>query len=264
VTRPVRPLFLDCDRSQGVVAWIGIMAHALLIAWYGAWLVIHGPDAGPLAYRLPVVILGALFVADLVSGVVHWATDTWFDEVVYTRVISIAREHHIHPHHIVGYGFRDYVAYSSWPILISLAPVGLLLTLLPHPGAFVFDCIVVCLVVSICMFFGTHAHRLGHRRSRWRVVRLLQRCRFLITTRHHGVHHRDNHDVRYCVINGWANHVCDAIGVWRGLEWLVHRLTGAVPRRSDHEWFARYAPYSPRRGRFVIGPPSTNPARSIP
>jgi len=60
----------------------------------------------------------------------------------------------------------------------------------------------------------------------------------LITTGHHDAHHRGPHDRRYCVINGWANYVCDATGLWRGLEWLVQKATGSIPRRSDLEWLA--------------------------
>jgi plasmanylethanolamine desaturase len=256
VKKAARPLFLECDRAQIVVAWIGIIAHALLIGSYTAWLFVHVPSLASIQYGLLPVLLLSLFLADLFSGLVHWATDTWFDEVVYTRIISIAREHHIHPHHIVGYGFRDYVAYSSWPTLMFFCPAGLVLILALPSGGLLFHAMTMCFIVSVCMFFGTYAHRLGHRKSAWPVVRLLQRCHFLISTRHHGVHHRDNHDVRYCVINGWANHVCDAIGFWRVLERVIQCLTGAVPRRNDHEWFARHDPWSPRRGRFAIGPPA--------
>ena len=254
MTTSVKPLFLECDRIQVVTSWVGIAAYTMLVSWYARWIVTHIGGSGSLFYTLPPVVFLALFLADLVSGLVHWGTDTWFDEIVYTRIISIAREHHIHPHHIVGYGFRDYVAYSAWPTMVLLGPLGLVLTLLAPPSPVVFHVVVLLFIISACMFFGTYAHRLGHKRSPWRIVRLLQRCKFLIDTRYHGVHHRDNHDIRYCVINGWANYVCDAIGFWRGLERLIQWLTGAEPRKNDHEWFARFDPYSPRRGRFVIGP----------
>lgn len=252
--RTVIPLFLECDRSQVITSWIGVALFAALILWYGVWLCGQTALVAEQGFAISLTILVGLFLADLASGFVHWATDTWFDETKWTRVISIAREHHIHPHHIVGYGPRDYLAYSAWPTLLFLGPIGLILTCAVTPSAWVMHGVVILFIISVAMMFGTYAHRLGHRRSPWAVVRFLQRCHLLIDTRHHNVHHRDNHDIRYCVINGWANAVCDRIGFWRGVEWLIHRLTGAVPRRSDHDWWARYAPYSPRRGRFVIGP----------
>ncbi len=252
--RAVTPLFLECDRSQVITSWVGVVAFIVLILWYVTWLAWHSGLAAEQLHVLPVTVIVGLFLADLVSGAVHWATDTWFDEKLWTRVISIAREHHIHPHHILGYGIRDYLAYSAWPTLLFLGPIGLVLTLATTPSSWVLHGVVVLFVISVCMLFGTYAHRLGHRRSGWAIVRFLQRCHLLIDTCHHNVHHRDNHDIRYCVINGWANYVCDRTGFWRGLEWLIRRLTGAVPRRNDHEWWARCAPWSPRRGRFVIGP----------
>ncbi len=234
------PHYLACDRSQAVTAWIGIALNALLIGWCARWIVIVGAAFIPGPAGMAATILIGLFLADFLSGLVHWATDTWFDEVMAERVISIAREHHLFPHHILGYGFRDYVAYSSWPAVLALGPIELPLTLAFVPSAGLCPIVFLCLMLNVVMFFGTYFHRLGHRRSRWRGVRWLQTAHLLIGPGHHCVHHRGNHDIRYCVINGWANFVCDRIGFWRGLESLVSRLTEAQPRRSDHAWLLRH------------------------
>jgi hypothetical protein len=100
------------------------------------WLGQHQTDAGIGPGWLALAVAGALYLADWFSGFVHWATDTWFDEVFLERIISIAREHHLYPREIVGYGFRDYVAYSSWPNIAFVGPVALALTFagrLPWP-----------------------------------------------------------------------------------------------------------------------------------
>ena len=256
--RNVQPLFLECDRPQIITCWTGIVLFVLLILWYAVWLVSNRQVMGSPMVSMPIALLSGLFLADLFSGFVHWGSDTWFDETGWTRVVSIAREHHIHPHHILGYGVRDYVAYSTWPALLILGPVGLLVTLAFNPGLVIFHGVVVLFVVSVFMFFGSYTHALGHTNTNSKVIRLAQRYRLLISPRYHSVHHRDNHDIRYCVINGWANYICDPIGFWRGLEWAVQHLTGAVPRKNDHEWFAHHDPCSPRRGRFVIGPASAD------
>lgn len=101
--------------------------------------------------------------------------------------------------------------------------------------------IFLCAQVSVFMFFGSHAHRLGHVRTESRIIRLLQRFRFLMSPAYHKVHHSGPKDIRYCVINGWANAPCDRIGLWRALERLVFVVTGAVPRCNDGEWFERLA-----------------------
>ena len=84
---------------------------------------------------------------------------------------------------------------------------------------------IVLTIVCCAMLFGTYAHRLGHVRARSRVVRVLQRCHLLLDIGHHRHHHCRDHLTHYCVINGWANVVCDRIGFWRFLEIVIHRVT---------------------------------------
>ena len=237
---PMHALFLDSDRNSILVCWIGIVANAALIAWTGVWVVREFASYAPGPLYLGLITLVALFFADWFSGFVHWATDTWFDEVRLTSLISIAREHHLYPHHILAYRFRHYVAYSSWPTLVLVGPFALLLTLGLTRSTATFGAVLSCLIVSATMFFGTYAHRLGHRQSDNRLVRWMQRRRLLIDPRYHSLHHRGNHDTHYCVINGWANIVCDRIGFWRLAERLIEQISGAVARQNDHQWFERF------------------------
>jgi ubiquitin-conjugating enzyme E2 variant len=231
---------ITATRGQRLFGWSGIVANALLILWLMLWLGRHNAEVSVGLGGLTLTIASALFLADWFSGFVHWLTDTWFDEVYLNRIISIAREHHLYPRQIVGYGVRDYVAYSSWPNVAVVGPVAAMLTLIAKPIPAVFAGVIVCLVISLVMVFGTYAHRLGHQKTRSRILTTLQNFGFLITPSYHAVHHRGNHDIRYCVINGWANPLCDCIRFWRGLEWIVERVTGAIPRENDHEWFDRF------------------------
>jgi hypothetical protein len=98
----------------------------------------------------------------------------------------------------------------------------------------------LCAEVALCMLFGSHAHLLGHVHTHSRLIKLLRRLRLLISPAYHKVHHAGPHDVRYCVINGWANPFCDRMGLWRVLESLVFVVTGAVPRHNDREWWERF------------------------
>lgn len=233
-------LYLQCSRGQALATWLGAGLNLACVAACAVWLVARAGEARPPWPVLAAATLVALFLGDFFSGLIHWATDTWFDEERMTRVVSIAREHHLYPQHILGYGFRDYVGYTSWPAVLFFAPLCAGLMLVPPPSAAVYVAVLVCGEVCLLMFFGTHFHRLGHRWSPNPVVRLLQRTPLLITPRYHAIHHGGTHVTHYCVVNGWANVVCDAIGFWRGLERVVRALTGAVPRHNDHEWLARF------------------------
>ena len=233
------PLYLHCSRGQAVSTWVGAGLNAALVVWSAVWL-FNARDTNPRWLVIAGIVLVGLFLGDLFTGFTHWMTDTWFDEVALTRVVSIAREHHIYPHHILGYGFRDYVGYTSWPAVVVIGPLLLWFLLGSTPSPFGYGVVLLCSEICALSFFGTHFHRLGHRRSKNPLVRFLQRAHLLITPQYHARHHGGTHTTHYCVVNGWANVVCDAIGFWRGLERVVRFLTRAVPRRNDDEWFARF------------------------
>ena len=235
-----RPFFLESSTTQTIVAWIGIVANCINVTFGVVWIWRHETLISLNYYALAVDILVGLFLADIFSGFVHWATDTWFDELSGGRVIAIAREHHLYPQHIVGYGFADYVAYSSWPTLLVFGPMSLGCAIFVGASPLSLNIVAVCTLVSFVMLFGTYAHRLGHQKVDSKLVILLQRANLLMSPQHHMVHHRDNHDIRYCVVNGWANIVCDRIGFWRFLEQVVYSVTGAVPRAHDHLCFSRF------------------------
>ncbi len=227
--------FPDRNLREKRAMWLSVIGNGLLIVWLGIHLggrAITGQVA-PIVW--PIGIIAGLFLGDLASGFVHWAVDTWFDARHFGRLILIAREHHTHPSHILGYGFLEHSTLGSGPAALFLAPLALSLLLMAQGTAADLGLLVIE-ITALCLFFGTSFHNLGHRRSRSRLVRFLQGCGLLLTPAHHQVHHRPPQMVRYCVVNGWANPLCDRLGLWRGLEWLVTALTGAEPRRDDRDW----------------------------
>jgi ubiquitin-conjugating enzyme E2 variant len=198
-------------------------------------------DFTPSGISWPWIVAGVVvgyFVADFGSGLVHWGVDTWFDERSLGRVVAIAREHHTHPQNIIGYGFLEHSALGSGPsgIFIGFAAI---VTAFFSPSIPAYLLMIVWFITSTCLFFGTSFHNLCHKTPS-RYVRWLQKMRLVIRTEEHWTHHRGDQTIRYCVINGWANYPCDRWRVWRGLEWLVHALTGAEPRRDDLVWQRRY------------------------
>jgi hypothetical protein len=231
---------LEATRAQVVFCWLGIGLNVGCVALSARWLWAHAAQVHPSWFLVGIAGAIGLLLADLYSGLIHWGTDTWFDELQIERVVSIAREHHLYPSNIVDYGLADYAGYTSWPSVVVFGPALALLTSIFSPSRAILVAVLICGQVSGFMLFGTHFHRLGHARPGNWLIRFLQSAHFLITPQYHARHHRENHDTHYCVVNGWMNPICDAIGFWRGLENVVHALTGAVPRRNDHEWFARF------------------------
>ncbi len=93
-------------------------------------------------------------------------------------------------------------------------------------------------------------HKCGHRARNPLWVRLLQKSGLLLSVPHHIQHHSGNHDYNYCLINGWADRTLGRLGLFRSLEWLIARWTGAQPQHNDHEWLRRFGrKVVDRRGR---------------
>lgn len=230
-------------RADVVSNAVGIALNGGVTLCGAVWLALHFGAVRPPWYALALAVLVALFLADFVSGLLHWAFDTWFSEETprLRRVVLVVREHHVYPQHIFRYVFRDEAGTVAWPSLAYTIPVigGLALF---GGGATVpgYCAVLVAVLVSGLTMCMLQFHKLGHRKSESPVVRALQNAGLLMGPRHHGRHHSGNHDVKYCLINGWADHVMDAIGFWRGTERLIHALTGAAPRRNDVVWMNDY------------------------
>ncbi len=235
---PIQPFFREATRTETRVMRLYVGANLGVVLFCAGYLVLTFGASG-VAWPLVLAALVAGYAAaDFASGLVHWGLDTWFDESILGRVVAIAREHHTHPQHILGYGFLEHAALGSAPSAVVLGTAAIATGLFPV-SAVTYLLMVVWFVVSACLLFGTSFHNLCHRRSDSPVVRLAQALHIIVSPEHHWVHHRTQ-TIRYCVINGWSNPVCDRFQVWRRLERVIQAATGAEPRRDDLDWQRAY------------------------
>jgi ubiquitin-conjugating enzyme E2 variant len=235
----IRPYFLESSLSDRTGIRVCVGTNLFIIVVCSAYLAYYfqALPASSWPFIVAAVVVG-YFVADFVSGLVHWGMDTWFDESSLGRCVAIAREHHTHPQNVLGYDFWVHAALGSASGFF-VGPIAVVTALFPV-SLTTYSLMIIWFVTSTCLFFGTSFHNLCHRPSKSRLIRFAQKIHLVIPTEHHWVHHRGDQTIHYCVINGWANYVCDPLHVWRGLEWLVHALTGAEPRRDDLIWQRRY------------------------
>ena len=236
---------------------LGAALNALVWLAAVAWLAAAWRQAAPSLLGVALAILAGLYAADLLSGLLHWAFDTWFDDGLgfIRRMVLQVREHHIHPGRIFKIHFTQDAGTLSWIALLLVAPWLAAAWLAgPAPGAASGAArglaypLAAAVVFDPLLVFMLEFHKCGHRPCGPAWVRALQRLGLVLPVRHHLTHHSGNHDVNYCLINGWADRTLGRLGLFRGLERLIQRHTGAVPQRDDEEWFRRFGRPLPGRG----------------
>lgn len=182
--------------------------------------------------------LGVL-LADFISGLVHWAADTYGDEKVpwFGAFVRTFREHHTDP---TGITRHDWIE-TNGDVFIFSVPVHILLTLTverPLPLAFIFG-------LFLASYANSQIHKWAHEKEPPFVARILQRTGIALSPKHHERHHV-GYVSHYCITTGWTNALLDRLAFFRALEAVLGymgierhvsregtELRIATPERSD-------------------------------
>jgi ubiquitin-conjugating enzyme E2 variant len=223
------PYSLAQQRRERAAVALFFLAQAalavhLVVAFPGPWALLAVPPALFLAW----------VAADLASGLVHWACDTW--GTVHTpglgeNFLRPFRHHHVDPRAMTRHGWVSTCGNSALVTLVVLAPAAAVpWSFLPPwawpPGAWIF-------AFTQAVFWTNLFHRWAHQPRVPALVRLAQRLHLVLPPDHHARHHQAPHLVHYGITCGWTNPVADRIGFYRALEHMISALTGLSPRADQ-------------------------------
>jgi ubiquitin-conjugating enzyme E2 variant len=231
--RQLQQMYLNSNKRYFEIAAV----IAFFIVWplslyYNIILKTDTPQAAAMSAGFFLI---GMFLADFLSGVIHWSFDTWgtVETPFLGTFIRSFREHHLDATEICNHDFIEANADS----LLGAIPVVAALVVFPPPTQLVWGFYSILTWTAILICFTNEFHKWSHQpRGNNRVVKFLQDCHLILPPRHHHVHHTSPHEKFYCITNGWMNPFLDGIGFWRNAESVVTFVTGWVPREDDFSW----------------------------
>jgi ubiquitin-conjugating enzyme E2 variant len=208
-----------------------IAAYGVSIVWLGVKL---APRAAELPFLALTLLLIGFVMADFLTGMFHWAADTWGTvdwPIVGVGLIRPFREHHVDQLEITRHDFIETNGASCFIVFFFASGAALL----PQGPTHLFSFVVGGLVFSFTLlgFLTNQFHKWAHYEQVPPAVALLQRWHLILPRDHHQIHHTAPYTKYYCITTGWLNEPLYRIGYYRFLERIISAVTGLVPREDD-------------------------------
>jgi plasmanylethanolamine desaturase len=170
-------------------------------------------------------ILLSLLIADFVTGLMHWAEDTWLkpgaSPVLDRYIVNDNIEHHRVPGKI-----RSGSYWETNRVCIALAVIVTAILALCHVHLW-----EPYLVVAL-LSHSNQVHRWAHSSRPPRAVQVLQRTGLLQSTAHHAEHHKRPYASRFCTLTTFLNPVLDRVRFWHALEKIAVAFGATVQRAT--------------------------------
>jgi hypothetical protein len=202
------------NRRGGTFASYELMSVVAFLAAqvFGAIHLISMESDGPLSTMivLALAVVSSWFLADAVSGGVHFIADNFGDPntpVVGSRFIAPFREHHVEPESMLNHGALERNANNA---LIAL-PVCVWVPFFELEGALGTGLAMCSLGLAWWVCITNEIHAWAHCADPPKVVRVLQSAGVFLPPEQHERHHRrarrSTGGSHYCITSG----VCDRI-----------------------------------------------------
>ncbi len=198
--------------------WAGSRLYELELLWL-------------VALAIPLGIVGG----DFISGIVHWAADTYGSEdmrLIGPSLVKPFRLHHIYPRDICTHGLVETTGNVCILAVPILSACLYLMWLLPDSGLLAFSVVSFALMAAATVATNQF-HKWAHQESPSALARWLQRRRLVLEPQHHKRHHTQPFDTNYCITNGWLNPLLNKLKFFRRLEATL-RYFGIETTNSQH------------------------------
>lgn len=218
---------------------IGVSLFVVLAAYSGYKLVEHFEPSG--WYWVLVCALGGILTADFLSGLVHWAADSYGSvdmPIIGAALLRPFREHHIDPTSICRHDFIETNGDNfsiCVPFLARMAYRFATCEAADVRSSYNWDCYLFLLITFVSM--TNQFHKWSHTYfglPTWIVW--LQDAHLILPRKHHRIHHVAPHETYFCITTGWLNWLLEKLQFWIVLEYCIQRCTGSRPRSDDMKW----------------------------
>lgn len=165
----------------------------------------------------------SVLIADFITGVLHWAEDTWLapggNALIDKYITEDNIDHHRNPGKIRAGNY-----WATNRVCIALAAIAAVFFLVLQVHAW-----QVYLVLAI-LSQSNQIHMWGHSSQAPQWVRFLQRYGILQSPRHHAGHHKSPYAKRFCSVTEFLNPILDRTRFWRALESTAEQFGAKVQR----------------------------------
>ncbi len=225
----VLPIHDEISRSRRLLSVLAI-AVAICLLMLSTVRLANVVDHGH--WWLVAVMLLGVVVADFVSGIVHWAADTWGSEsmpILGRRLLHPFRVHHVNPADFLTRRFVD----TNGDLALLVIPIMAAALCVPLRGSAGIGIATAMTAFALIGMMTNQIHQWAHQGSPPMLIEFLQQHGILLGRGAHLLHHRAPHDCNYCIATGWCNRPLAAIDFFRRAERFITRLTSVTPRADD-------------------------------
>lgn len=174
-------------------------------------------DLANLALSWPVLMGSALagyITADFVSGLVHYAGDTFGNKktpIIGKAFIYPFREHHVDQAAITRHNFFITNGNNCLVSLPAMIVMHVFLFPLAQSSFFFAALFAFLYFLVISVFLTNQIHKWAHMKRPPKLVRLLQHMHIILNPKHHSVHHTAPYKKYFCITTGWLNPLIEKI-----------------------------------------------------